>query len=246
MRRVASLLCLVLLAACSSTDPYAGTTPPKRRFMDFQKQEAATEQFAVYDPLERPNKYLYKFNAKLDRYVLLPVVDAYTWATPEFLRTRVSRFFSNIGEFRNFTNAVLQGSFGKAGTTLGRFAVNTTVGVAGTFDVATDWGMPQQCEDFGQTLGVWGLGEGPFLVLPLFGPTNLRDTAGIVGDFFLFTAAVPNDVEDSTAYKVLFWGVQPLDMRYVNGFRYMESGSPFEYEFVRFGSTRLRQLQVEQ
>lgn len=245
-RLFASLACLLLLSACGTTDPYEGNTPPARRFVNLQEQETAVQQFAVYDPLEAPNKYLYKFNAHLDRYVLLPVVDAYTWITPEFLRTRVSRFFSNVGEFRNFTNAILQGSFGKAGETLGRFAINTTAGLLGTFDVATDWGLPQHREDFGQTLGVWGLSEGPYIVLPLFGPSNLRDTAGIIGDFFMFTAAVPNDVEDSTAYKIGFWGMQPLDMRYTNQFRYFESGSPFEYEFVRFGNTRLRQMQVEQ
>lgn len=245
IRSLTSIALALLLTACAAEDPYKDHTPPKRRFVDFQQQQKAEKQFAVDDPFEGTNKYLYTFNAKLDRYVLLPIVDAYVFVTPEFLRTRVSNFFSNVGEFRNFTNSVLQGSVSKSATTLGRFGINTTIGLLGTFDVASDMGLQQQREDFGQTLGVWGAGEGPYIVLPLFGPSNLRDTVGTVADFAMFSIAVPNHIEDETAYKVAQYGVQPVNMRYMNSFRYLESGSPFEYEIVRFGNTRLRQMQIE-
>lgn len=245
LRHTALALAACCLTACAADDPYEQGALPKRHFSDPQQREWAEQQFAVHDPLEGMNKGVYKFNAQLDRYVLLPIVDAYTYVTPEFLRTRVSRFFENVGEFKNFTNAVLQGSPEKAGTTLGRFAVNTTVGLLGTFDVATDWGMARQPEDFGQTLGVWGAGPGPYLVLPFFGPSNLRDTAGLAVDYLTFSWAVPDDVEDDTAYRVAFWGVQPLNARYVNKFRYFESGTPFEYEFVRYGKTRMREMEVQ-
>jgi len=240
------LLAIGMLAACSADDPLEGTTPPARQFTDLEHQDFAEKQFAVYDPAEGTNKYVYKFNAQLDRYVLIPLVDAYTYITPRFLRTRVSNFFANIGEITNFTNSVLQASPGKAGTTLGRFVVNSTVGLLGTFEVASEMGLERQQEDFGQTLGVWGAGPGPYVVLPFFGPSNVRDATGTIIDLATFSLIVPNHIEDETAYKVAFYGMQPLDMRYKNKFRYFESGTPFEYEFVRYINTNARSLQIEQ
>lgn len=238
------ILCFLFLAACSSDSPYEDATPPRRHFVDVGQKEKAERQFAVSDPLEGANRNLYAFNAQLDRYILLPVVDAYTYITPEFLRTRVSRFFENVGEFRNFTNAALQANAEKTGITLGRFVVNTTVGLLGTFDVATGWGMERQREDFGQTLGVWGAAPGAYVILPFFGPSNVRDTLGTVVDIAAFSLVVPNDIEDETAYKIAAYGIQPLNARYVNTFRYFQSGSPFEYEFVRYGSQRLREIEI--
>lgn len=235
----------LLFAACSAEDPFQGTTPPKRQFVDLQHQQYAEQQFAVDDPMEGTNKQLYKFNAQLDRYVLIPIVDAYTYITPEFVRDRVKYFFQNVSEVTNFSNAVLQADMSKAGTTLGRFAVNTTVGLLGTFEVAESIGLQRQPEDFGQTLGVWGVGPGPYLVLPFFGPSNVRDTAGIVVDLVTLSLVIPNDTESEAAYKIAAYGVYPLNMRYVNKFRYFETGTPFEYEFVRYGNTRLREMQIE-
>lgn len=235
----------LLLSACSANDPYEGTTPPVRGFVDLQQKQFAESQFAVSDPLEGLNRNVYVFNAQLDRYVLIPIVDGYTYITPEFLRSRVSRFFENVGEFKNFTNSVLQADAGKSGTTLGRFTVNTTVGLLGTFDVASEMGLERQSEDFGQTLGVWGVGPGAYVVLPFFGPSNVRDTVGTVVDIAAFSLVVPNHIEEETAYKVVSYGLQPVNQRYVNKFRYFESGTPFEYEFVRYGSSRFREMQVQ-
>ncbi len=245
MIRLLPMLAVALLLTACAEDPYVGTTTPVRGYIDLQQKEKAEQQFAVSDPLEGMNRSLYTFNAQLDRYFLLPVVDAYTYVTPQFLRSRVSRFFENVGEFKNFTNSVLQADAGKSGTTLGRFVVNTTVGLLGTFDVATEMGLQRQSEDFGQTLGVWGVGSGAYIVLPFFGPSNVRDTVGLAVDFAAFSLAVPNHIEDETSYKVAVYGVQPLDARYVNSFRYYESGTPFEYEFVRYGSNRVREFQIQ-
>ena len=236
--------CLLVVTACAS-DPYKDATAPARMIPEAEQKQIAEEQFAVGDPFEGINRNVYLFNAQLDRYVLLPIIDGYVYATPEFLRTRVSRFFENVGEFRNFTNATLQGRPEKMGTTVGRFAINTTIGLLGTFDVATGMGLERQPEDFGQTLGVWGAGPGAYIVLPFFGPSNVRDTVGTVVDIAAFSLMMPNDIEDETAYKVVTYGVQSLDMRYVNKFRYFESGSPFEYEFVRYGSEHLREMQIQ-
>jgi phospholipid-binding lipoprotein MlaA len=239
------VLALAALTACAATTPETDGTPVERHFTDAAHEQYAEEQFAVYDPFEGTNKYIYKFNAEADEYVLIPIVDAYTYVTPEFLRHRVSDFFHNVGEVTNFTNAVLQVSPEKAATTLGRFAVNTTVGLLGTFDVATDMGLNRQPEDFGQTLGYWGADAGPYIVLPLLGPSNLRDTVGQVADWATLSFVVPNHVEYTTAYEIAAYGVQPLDMRYENKFRYFESGTPFEYELVRYITTHSRELEIE-
>lgn len=234
---------LLLLAACQSVP--ANPEPPRRQFVDTTKEMFAVEQFNVNDPIEGTNKQLYKFNAEVDEYVLLPVVDSYKYVASEFVRNRVHDFFLNVGEFNNFTNAVFQLKPEKAGTTLGRFAVNTTAGVLGTFDVATEIGLKRQPNDFGKTLGYYGVDAGPYLVLPFFGPSNIRDTTGLIVDIALFSIAIPNDIENSTAYEVVDYGVQPIDMRANNNFRYYESGSPFEYELVRYISSTGRQLVID-
>lgn len=244
MKKLLFTSALMLLAACQSTQPVSQPEPPRRQFTDEENKEYAFMQFNVYDPIEPTNKQIYKFNAKLDEYVLIPAVDAYKYVTPKFVRNRVTNFFANIGEFSNFTNAVLQVKLGKASKTLGRFVVNTTVGVAGTFDVATDWGLIRQPEDFGKTLGYYGVEPGAYLVVPVLGPSNIRDTAGNIVDFVTFALVVPDKVSDTTAYKVVAYGLEPLDTRASNDFRYFESGSPFEYELVRYITSEGRQLAV--
>ncbi len=243
--RIITLAALLLgISACDSS-PQEKTEPPRRHFTDAASKEYADKQFAVYDPAEGLNKQIYKFNAKLDEYVLIPVVDAYTFVAPEAVRRGVSNFFLNVGEVTNFTNAVLQVSPRKASTTLGRFVINTTVGLLGTFDVATGWGLKRQPEDFGKTLGHWGAGNGAYVVLPLLGPSNMRDTVGQVVDYATLYFLVPSRVADTAAYDVVAYGLQPVNLRYSNSFRYYSSGSPFEYEIVRYVVTQTRMMEIE-
>jgi phospholipid-binding lipoprotein MlaA len=218
--------------------------PPRRHFTTAAGQEAADKEFAVYDPAEGVNKHLYDFNARLDKYFFIPVVDAYTYVTPEFFRRGVHNFFLNIGEVTNFTNAVFQVNPAKAGTTLGRFVINTTVGLLGTFDPATQIGLERQPEDFGRTLGRWGAAPGAYVVLPVLGPSNVRDTIGRVVDYATLYFIIPDSVKDTTPYDVIAYGVQPVDMRYSNSFHYYDSGSPFEYELVRYIVTQTRELGI--
>lgn len=141
--------------------------------------EAASESgLAVSDPLEGWNRLVFSFNDGLDYVALRPIARGYRAITPKFARTGVSNFLSNFDSPVTFANDVLQGKPKRAGTTLARFGVNTTLGVAGLFDVASKFGLEEHQEDFGQTLGAWGVGSGPYLVLPLLGPSNLRDFAG--------------------------------------------------------------------
>ena len=239
-----SLLMLLLVTACQSVPEKL--EPPRREFDSVTSESFVREQFSVYDPAEGANKQVYKFNALADDYVLVPVVDTYQYIVPDFARQRISNFFLNIGEVGNFTNSIFQLKPAEAGITVGRFAINTTVGLVGMFDVAGEIGMERQSNDFGKTLGYYGAGSGPFVMLPLLGPSNLRDTAGFVVDFATLSLIVPNEVEDTLTYKIVAYGVQPVNTRASNNFRYFQSGSPFEYELVRYITTTARQLQIDQ
>ena len=135
-----------------------------------------------HDPLEPVNRKIFAFNMGLDRYVLGPVSRGYTKVTPAPVRRSVTNFFDNLDTPRTAVNNLLQGKPQASAQDFSRFVLNTTLGVAGLFDVASDTGIPRHNEDFGQTLGEWGLGEGAYLVLPLFGASNLRDTTGMFVD----------------------------------------------------------------
>lgn len=155
-------------------------------FEDEFEDEYLEEVKGIADPLEPFNRAMFVFNDKLYFWVLKPVATGYSAVVPEFARVGVSRFFTNLATPIRFVNSVLQLKFDKAGTELARFAINTTVGVLGFTDPARDrWDIYMHKEDFGQTLGRYGAGPGIFITWPVFGPSSLRDTVGLVGDFFL-------------------------------------------------------------
>jgi len=137
------------------------------------------------DPYEDFNRQMFAFNEGLDQAVLSPVAHGYRAVTNEPVREGVGNFASNLNEPVTFVNHVLQGKLPDAGATFGRFVINTTVGIAGIFDPASSMGIQRTKEDFGQTLGTWGVDSGPYLVLPFIGPTNPRDLTGIGGDIAL-------------------------------------------------------------
>ncbi len=171
-----ALLASLWLGACASRPP--PPIQPQRQLADVARPD---EVFAleIFDPLERWNRGVYTFNARLDRAVLLPVVNAYRRVTPEFVRNRVTDFFSNLTEITTFGNSVLQLKPATAGRAAVRFVNNVLFGFGGLYDIAGRQAeVTQLREDFGQTLGRWGAGDGPYLVLPLLGPSNLRDASG--------------------------------------------------------------------
>ena len=141
---------------------------------------------AVSDPWEPLNRKTFAFNEFLDRNFLKPVAEGYQAVTPEPVDTSVTHFFSNLHEVPSFVNHVAQARPKDAATDLGRFIINTTVGVLGLFDVASKLGMEQKRSDFGLTLGRWGMGSGPYLVLPFLGPSSLRDATGQATDVFSY------------------------------------------------------------
>jgi len=145
--------------------------------------QAAADEFN--DPLEETNRALFGFNQVVDRNLLVPVAKAYRTVLPQPVQQSLHDFLQNLDGPVVFANDVMQGELGLAADTLGRVAINTTVGVAGMFDVATRIGIPHHSNDMGITLATWGVGEGPYLMIPVLGPMNPRDLAGKVGDSFL-------------------------------------------------------------
>lgn len=141
----------------------------------------ATSSGNPKDPLESVNRATFQFNETADKYVVRPTAEVYDMA-PLPIKTAVGNFFGNLADIWIGVNNLLQGKFVDGLSDGGRFLMNSTVGMFGVFDVASEIGLEKHDEDLGQTLGKWGVGDGPYLVLPLLGPSNLRDTAGLVGD----------------------------------------------------------------
>lgn len=135
------------------------------------------------DPWEGFNRSMFTFNTALDNAVLKPVAQGYDWVTPNVVQKGVSNFFSNLGEVSNITNNLLQAKFVGTVASTGRFLINSTIGIFGIFDVASALGISEYNEDFGQTLGYWGVSSGPYLVLPFFGPSTVRDGTGLVIEY---------------------------------------------------------------
>jgi phospholipid-binding lipoprotein MlaA len=137
------------------------------------------------DPFESYNRAMYAFNDSVDNAVLRPVAQTYQDYMPDIAQTGISNFFDNIGDLTNMVNNLLQFKIENAVSDFGRILWNSTVGIFGLIDVATHMGLQKHDEDFGQTLAVWGVPDGPYLVLPLLGPSTIRDTVGLVGDIYV-------------------------------------------------------------
>ncbi len=136
------------------------------------------------DPWYGWNRSVHTFNTDADRFVIKPVAEAYEWITPKFINDRLTNAFDNIQDIRVTVNDLLQLKIAQGGMDFSRFLINSTLGLGGMMDVATQFDLPKHNEDFGQTLGVWGVKPGPYLVLPFFGPSSPRDFAGRIADTF--------------------------------------------------------------
>jgi phospholipid-binding lipoprotein MlaA len=220
--RVALLVLTAWLGACASLPPDApepatpasdATAPESVAQAPADEKPkataAASEDIGASDPLEGFNRAMYAFNDKLDVYVLKPVARTYREWVPDPVRKGVSNFISNLGEPIVIVNDLLQGKFQQALSDFGRFVTNTTMGLFGIFDPSTHVGLAKHNEDFGQTLGVWGVGEGPYIVWPLIGPSTFRDTGGDVADWYAYP---PNYLDDKGDRNALY-GVKVVDKR---------------------------------
>jgi phospholipid-binding lipoprotein MlaA len=175
--RVVRVAVLALVIAAAGA---LGACGPRLSTLE-ERQEALDNG----DRFENVNRAIFEVNRTIDETLLKPAAIIYRGVVPEWGRDKVSNFLGNLGEPVTFFNDLLQAEWERAGVSLGRFLLNSTVGVFGFVDVAVHAGLEKHTEDFGQTLAVWGVPEGPYLVLPLFGPSNPRDAIGLVADFLM-------------------------------------------------------------
>jgi len=183
------------------------------------------------DPLEPLNRAVYKFNDAVDNLVIKPASTLYRDLVPQFVRTGISNFFSNINDVIVALNNLMQGKIPAAINDVGRILVNTTLGVFGLMDPATELGVEKNNEDFGQTLGFWGLGDGAYLVLPFLGPSSVRDTAGWAGDIYTW----PVTYLEPTRHRNALIGLRFVSGRadLLEASRILETAALDPYEFVR-------------
>lgn len=235
---------LLLLGACAAVPGTELGDQPVRS--PVPTTPAAESPLDVYDPWEGFNRGVYQFNTVLDRYLLLPAVRAYEYAVPGPAQVAVTNFFNNLGELRNGANAALQLRGDAFGTALGRLMINSTVGMLGLIDIATQVGYPERRTDFGLTMGRWGVPAGPFLMLPALGPSSLRDAGGIAVDTAALRAATLNapDAVDGAISSPPSTGLYAIDRRRQVRFEYFQTSSPFEYDFVRYFVTKRREFEL--
>lgn len=207
-------------------------------------ERATLEALHISDPLEQWNRRIYHFNYRFDQWVFLPLVQGYTKVTPHFLRKGVSNFFSHLGEIPTLANSLLQLKGHRAMETTARILFNTIFGVAGLWDPATKMGLAKNTEDFGQTLGHYGVPNGPYLMLPLLGPSNLRDTGGMAADYSLELGVNWLNVAKETERHPEIFALKIVNQRYITKLRYGQLNSPFEYEKIRYAYTKARELKI--
>lgn len=193
-QNLAVLVLLTALTACSS----------------LQKTDDVSTQRSA-DPLQGMNRQIYAFNDAADRAILKPIATAYQNTLPQPARNGIGNFFDNLSEPLNVVNNLLQGKFDHALHSTYRFTVNSTIGLFGFFDVADKYGVDEKREDFGQTFAAWGMKPGPYIVLPFFGPSNLRDSIGLLTGGALY---YPNDaITESTRASLALTALGVIDLR---------------------------------
>ena len=202
--------------------------------------ESVAEKNEKQDPWEGFNRGTFAFNKFFDKYLLAPLAKGYRVILPNELRNWVRNFFSNLKEPWTSINSALQGDLNNTGNSIARFCLNTTIGILGLFDVATQLGFEKQKEDFGQTLAVYGVGSGPYLVLPLLGPSTVRDAVGQVAGFVADPVTVALNREGKENWIWIGTAVKGIDFREQN----LEKIDNLEATSVDFYAT-VRSLYLE-
>jgi phospholipid-binding lipoprotein MlaA len=235
-------------AAFAAATPSAAAGETARSTQDAQEAlppvtPADAPSMYTYDPWERINRFTYRFNARFDEAVFLPVSNAYR-RVPSPIRSGVHNFFGNLSEVDSVINYGLQWRLKLGVRSLGRFVINSTVGIGGLFDVAAKLKLPGAPTGLSTTLAGWGMHPGPYLVIPLLGPSTLRDGLGFLGDY-----ATSYEINIAGLYRGdVSWALGPVnavDQRSNVNFRYYSTGSPFEYENIRFLYVRKRLIEDE-
>jgi phospholipid-binding lipoprotein MlaA len=196
----------------------------------------------VHDPWERFNRRVHRFNNAVDRSVARPVAKAYAKVVPKPVRTRVGSFFDNLGQPATAVNALLQGKVKHSAQAMGRFLVNSTVGIAGLFDPASRMQIPEREEDFGQTLATWGWRRSRYLELPFFGPSTVRDVVGIAGD----SPLQPASYVEADKVRIGLTALNLVDMRTrLMAFDSLRDEAGDDYLLVRDTWSQRRNFQIK-
>jgi phospholipid-binding lipoprotein MlaA len=205
---------------------------------------ATTRTPSPADPLELVNRPIFTFNDTIDRYAFRPVAQAYNWALPQFVRNSVSNVFSNIGDVYTAANEFLQGKVTDGTQDVMRVTINTLFGLGGLFDVATQARLPKHQQDFGLTLAHYGVPSGPYLVLPLFGPSTLRDSAGFLVDRY----ADPTTYIDPVYMRNVLYGIRLVNARaaLLNASDLLADAALDKYSFVRNAYLQRRDYLISQ
>lgn len=214
--------------------------------MEIKNKEVQNYFASETDPWESFNRRIYYFNYNFDKYALLPVVRTYKFITPVFIQDRVVNFFRNVKGISIALNSAAQFKGRKTMRTVARFAINTVFGLGGIFDVASKMGMPKPYEDFGLTLAHYGVPRGPYIVLPFFGPSYLRDSFGMGVEPPIIRNVDPfRNMKLFSLNSIPVTIINVIDKRKGVKFEYYQTNSPFEYEYMRFLWDKYRTLQEE-
>jgi len=237
-------LCIVLLAVGFVLG--AGLATPSAAEVESGVQIAQAPADTANDPLETFNRAVFEFNESLQTILLRPLAEVYKFILPDFLEEGVHNILANLRAPVILVNDLLQFEGGRALQTIERFVINSTIGVAGFMDVAEDMGIPGHSEDFGQTLGSWGMGEGFYLVLPVLGPSNPRDAIGKLADIYLdpLSRWVSNTDQDEITYSRT--GVSGLDTysRVMEDLKKLKETSIDYYAAVRSITRQRREAEI--
>ncbi|MGL5124340.1 MAG: MlaA family lipoprotein [Fusobacteriaceae bacterium] len=240
-RILLALLIFINISLISHSEKFINQKDKNK--LKIEENEQATKYFDVYDPWEKMNRKVYYFNYYFDTYFFSPVANGYKLITPNIVENGVSNFFKNSTNITTMVNSTLQGKFRKFMRTLGRFSINTILGGLGIIDVATKLDMPNEYADFGLTLAYYGVPSGPYLILPILGPSNLRDATGKLLDSQgnKIHPYTQSEILEMSSKKLLI--INAIDTRKKVNFKYYETGSPFEYDYLRFFYREFRHFQ---
>jgi len=240
------LTSLLLITGCSTAPKQQGDTVEEAFFTPEQILGGGVDEHQdeeIYDPWQGFNRTMYRFNYHFDKYIFLPAVIGYLKVTPDPVQKGIHNFFRNLEDLTTLYNSILQLNLEKTMNTTTRLMVNSTIGLLGFLDIANE--VPRSDEDFGQTMGYWGVGSGPYLVLPILGPSSVRDGIGDGVDW-LVRVEMQRRATDMEAWQETGLTVlRALDLRAHVRFLYYETNSPFEYELVRMLWTTKRELDVK-
>jgi phospholipid-binding lipoprotein MlaA len=194
------------------------------------------------DPFEPFNRAVAGFNAGVDKAIVKPLSQVYRFVTPRVIQGMVGNFFSNLDDVWVSANNLLQGKPKAALSDITRFTINTVFGFLGTVDIATEMGLEKNREDFGQTLGVWGVSPGPYVMLPVIGPSSLRDSSALIVDSYAYPLRFVNDA----TVRWSMYGLRAVDTRagLLLAEKFMDNASFDDYSFLRNGFFQRRYSQI--